>query len=70
MKVHLDRDRGKWKVTRCCILPSDLGLSLTSVSDGDETFDQVREEFQNSDENQRIRSEDTHADNQGGPVPA
>lgn len=68
-KVHLDRDRGKWKVTRCCLLPGDLGPSLTSVSDNDEFFDTVREDFQHTDENKHINSEDDHADNQGGAVP-
>ena len=31
------------------------------------SFDDVREELRDSDENQRIASEDSHADNQGGP---
>lgn len=69
MKVHLDRDRGKWKVTRCCIPVLELGASLTSVWDNDASFDEVREQFLDSDENQRINYEDHHADNHGGPVP-
>lgn len=68
-KVHLDRDRGKWKVTRCCLPLNELGLSLTSISDNDESFDTVREDFRHTDENQRIISEDNHTDNQGGAVP-
>lgn len=68
-KVHLDRDRGKWKVTRCYLPLEELGLSLTSVSDNDSSFDEVREQFRDRDENQRIGSEDTHADNKGGLVP-
>jgi hypothetical protein len=68
-KVHLDRDRSKWKVTRCCIAPNALGENFTSVSDGDMYFDDVRRELQDNDENQRIASEDCHADSQGGPVP-
>lgn len=35
----------------------------------DESFDSVRYRYRDSDENRRISSEDTHADNQGGPVP-
>jgi len=33
------------------------------------SFDDVRKELQDTDENQRIYSEDSHVDNQGGPVP-
>jgi len=68
-KVHLDRDRGKWKVTRCCLPLDRLGVDLTSVWDFDMTFHDVRRELQDTEENMRIYSEDTHADNQGGPVP-
>lgn len=51
-------------------MPLDaLGETLTSVSDNDMSFDQVRAEFQIRDENQRISREDDHADNRGGPVP-
>lgn len=33
------------------------------------SFDDVREQFQDSDENKRINAEDNHADNHGGAVP-
>lgn len=33
------------------------------------SFDDVRKELQETDENRRIASEDDHADNKGGPVP-
>lgn len=68
-KVHLDRDRGKWKVTRCCIPLDILGENLTSVLEGDVSFEDLRKELQDQDENHRINSEDIHVDNRGGPIP-
>lgn len=51
-------------------MPLDaLGETLTSVSDNDMAFDEVRAEFGDREENQLIASEDDHADNRGGPVP-
>lgn len=60
--VHCDKDRGKWKVTQCSGIPVDqLGMELTSVSEVDDDFDNVRERYDNS-------GNDT-GDNLGGPVP-
>lgn len=69
VKVHLDLDRGKWKVTRCHLPLDELGSNLTSVWDQDMSFDDVRRLFREIPENQRIESEDDHIDNQGGEVP-
>lgn len=60
--VLCDKDRGKWKVTQCSGIPVvELGMALTSVSDGDDSFDNIRNKFD-------ARGND-HADNQGGPAP-
>jgi hypothetical protein len=60
--VHCDKDRGKWKVTQCRGIPIDqLGMELTSVSDVDDEFDNVRGRYDGSG-NER-------EDNQGGPAP-
>lgn len=60
--VHCDKDREKWKVTQCQGIPVDqLGMELTSVSDMDHEFDNVRERYDgNCNEGQ---------DNQGGAAP-
>ena len=60
--VHCDKDRGKWKVTQCNGIPVDrLGMELTSVSDADDEFDNVRSRYDNSENNNK--------DNQGGSAP-
>lgn len=60
MVVHCDKDRGVWKVGQCRILADELGLPLTSVSDGDESFDGIRQRYPNIiDEGGTL----------GGPVP-
>lgn len=60
--VHCDKDRGKWKVTQCHGMPVDqLGMELTSVSDADDDFDNIRERYDNSDNNCE--------DNLGGAAP-
>lgn len=60
--VHCDKDRGKWKVTQCSGIPVDqLGMELTSVSDIDDDFDNVRQRYYNSGNDAE--------DNLGGPVP-
>lgn len=60
--VHCDKDRGKWKVTKCSGIPVDqLGMELTSVSDADEEFDNVRSRYDDSDNDDQ--------DNQGGSAP-
>lgn len=59
MVVHCDKDRGVWKVGRCRILVDELGLPLTSVSDGDESFDPIRQRYSSIDEGGTT----------GGPVP-
>jgi hypothetical protein len=62
--VHCDKDRGKWKVTQCSGIPVDqLGMGLSSVSDCDITFDEVRDRFDNGGDN-------CGPDNVGGPAPA
>lgn len=60
--VHCDLDRGKWKVTQCSGIPIDkLGLEVTSVSFMDDQFDNVRPQYDDSD--------NTGKDNVGGPAP-
>ncbi|CAD0098249.1 unnamed protein product [Aureobasidium mustum] len=60
--VHCDKDRGMWKVTQCRGIPIDqLGMELTSVSDNDDEFDNVRERYDGSGNEGQ--------DNQGGAAP-
>lgn len=60
--VHCDLDRGKWKVTQCSGFPIDkLGLELTSLSFMDDYFDNIRPQYDDSD--------NTGEDNVGGPAP-
>ncbi|KAM0704046.1 hypothetical protein Q7P35_008278 [Cladosporium inversicolor] len=60
--VHCDLDRGKWKVTQCNGVPIDkLGLELTSLSFMDDYFDNIRPQYDDSD--------NTGEDNVGGPAP-
>ncbi|KAG9605155.1 hypothetical protein KCU77_g788, partial [Aureobasidium melanogenum] len=60
--VDCDKDRGKWKVTQCRGIPIDqLGMELTSVSDMDDEFDNVRERYDDSGNEEQ--------DNQGGAAP-
>ncbi|KAG9943377.1 hypothetical protein KCU85_g8719, partial [Aureobasidium melanogenum] len=60
--VHCDKDRGKWKVTQCRGIPIDqLGMELTSVSDNDDDFDNVRVRYDDSG--------NEGPDNQGGAAP-
>ncbi|KAG9524737.1 hypothetical protein KCV07_g1840, partial [Aureobasidium melanogenum] len=60
--VHCDKDRGRWKVTQCRGIPIDqLGMELTSVSDIDDDFDNVRERYDGSGNEGQ--------DNQGGAAP-
>ena len=59
MVVHCDKDRGVWKAGQCRILADELGLPLTSVSDGDESFDSIRQCYSSIDEGGMS----------GGPVP-
>ncbi|KAG9664395.1 hypothetical protein KCU95_g814, partial [Aureobasidium melanogenum] len=60
--VHCDKDRGKWKVTQCRGIPIEqLGMELTSVSDMDDEFDNVRERYDGSGNEGQ--------DNQGGVAP-
>ncbi|KAG9563857.1 hypothetical protein KCU71_g2060, partial [Aureobasidium melanogenum] len=62
MAVHCDKDRGQWKVTQCRGIPIDqLGMELTSVSDIDDDFDNVRERYDGSGNEGQ--------DNQGGAAP-
>jgi len=59
--VHCDKDRGKWKVTRCGHIPvAELDI-LESVIELDESFDTVRDTFDGSGND--------GPDNQGGSVP-
>lgn len=61
--VHCDKDRGKWKVTQCGGIPVDqLGMELSSVSDCDISFDEVRDRFDHGSDN-------SGTDNTGGPAP-
>lgn len=60
--VHCDKDRGKWKVTQCSGIPVDkLGLEMTSVSFMDDQFDNIRVQYDDSD--------NTGEDNLGGLAP-
>ncbi|KAG9566650.1 hypothetical protein KCU71_g4074, partial [Aureobasidium melanogenum] len=60
--VHCDQDRGEWRVTQCRGFPIDqLGVELTSVSDMDDEFDNVRERYDGSGNEGQ--------DNQGGAAP-
>ncbi|SMQ55043.1 unnamed protein product [Zymoseptoria tritici ST99CH_1A5] len=60
--VHCDKDRGKWKVTQCRKFPIDkLGWELTSVSDHDDQFDNIRVRYDDADNDGE--------DNRGGPAP-
>jgi len=60
--VHCDLDRGKWKVTQCSGIPIDkLGLEMTSLSFMDDYFDNIRPQYDDSD--------NTGEDNIGGPAP-
>jgi hypothetical protein len=60
--VHCDLERGKWKVTQCSGVPVDkLGLEATSVSDMDDQFDDIRPQYDDSD--------NTGEDNVGGAAP-
>lgn len=60
--VHCDKDRGKWKVTQCSGIPVDqLGMELTSVSDADDEFDNVRGRYDDSNNDDQ--------DHQGGSAP-
>lgn len=60
--VHCDLDRGKWKVTQCSGIPIDkLGLEVTSLSFMDDQFDNIRPQYDDSD--------NTGEDNVGGPAP-
>lgn len=60
--VHCDLERGKWKVTQCSGVPVDkLGLEATSVSDMDDQFDNIRPQYDDSN--------NTGEDNVGGPAP-
>jgi len=59
--VHCDEDRGKWKVTRCNRIPISEMRALESVIEQDESFDNVRSWFDDSDND--------GPDNQGGPAP-
>jgi hypothetical protein len=60
--VHCDLDRGKWKVTQCSGIPiNKLGLEVTSVSDMDDQFDNIRPQYDDS--------ENTGEDNVGGAAP-
>ena len=60
--VHCDLDREKWKVTQRSGIPIDkLGLEATSVSFMDDQFDNIRRQYDDSD--------NTGKDNVGGPIP-
>jgi hypothetical protein len=60
--VHCDKDRGQWKVTQCSGVPiNKLGMEATSVSDMDDQFDNIRVQYDDSD--------NTGDDNIGGPAP-
>ncbi|GAB7324991.1 hypothetical protein MBLNU13_g08794t2 [Cladosporium sp. NU13] len=60
--VHCDLDRGKWKITQCSgVLTDKLGLEVTSLSFMDDQFDNIRPQYDDSD--------NTGEDNVGGPAP-
>ena len=60
--VHCDLDRGKWKVTQCSGIPiGKLGLELPSLSFMDDYFDNIRPQYDNS--------ENTGEDSVGRPAP-
>lgn len=60
--VHCDLDRGKWKVTQCSGVPIDkLGLEVTSLSFMDDQFDNIRPQYDDSN--------NTGDDNEGGSAP-
>lgn len=59
--VHCDKDRGKWKVTKCKHIPVDELVILDQVSERDKKFDDVRDLFDGSGND--------GPDNQGGPAP-
>lgn len=60
--VHCDKDRLKWKVTKCDHIPVDQLSMLAGIVDGDEHFDDVRGYFDDGSGNDG-------PDNQGGPAP-
>jgi hypothetical protein len=60
--VHCDKDRGQWKVTQCSVVPiNKLGMEVTSVSDMDDQFDNIRGQYDESG--------NTGTDNLGGLAP-
>lgn len=60
--VHCDEDRGKLKVTKCSNITIEHLMSLSSVIEGDDYFDHVRDCFDDGTGNDG-------PDNQGGPAP-
>lgn len=59
--VHCDKDRGKWKITRCNHIPLAKLDILERVIELDQDFDNVRSGFDGS--------ANDGPDNQGGPAP-
>ena len=60
--VHCDEDRGKLKVTKCNNITVERLMSLSSVIEGDDYFDHIRDCFDDGTGN-------NGPDNQGGPAP-